>query len=181
MSAADQAIWRPVHEQPDQGTLHSGQLPFVPDPGGPADLPRQPGRARQAEHPVATEPVHHDDRHKKYQRLRSMKKTLAAWHRLTSQCPGSSPTGHGSAHPGRQDDKSCFGQDAAAASPVRQSEACFGRPGERRDLLTLPPTIARLARVKRLVLYGSPLVRIPPEIGATPYQGGREIERSEPW
>jgi len=103
-----------------------------------------------------------------------------------------------------------FAQDAAGASPIRQSEACFGRPGEparfhserqdtslpgwrrlaelideavadgrevfrplvdlspaeRQDLVTLPPTIARLTRVKRLLLYGSPLVRIPPEIGA---------------
>jgi hypothetical protein len=39
-------------------------------------------------------------------------------------------------------------------------------PAEREDLVTLPPTIARLTRVKKLLLYGSPLVRIPPEIGA---------------
>jgi hypothetical protein len=37
---------------------------------------------------------------------------------------------------------------------------------ERADLVTLPPTIAKLTRVRHLVLYGSPLVRIPPEIGA---------------
>jgi hypothetical protein len=103
-----------------------------------------------------------------------------------------------------------FAQDAAGRSSVRQSEACFGLPGEparlhderqdtslpgwrrlhelideavadgrelfrplvdlspseREDLVTLPPAIARLTRVKHLVLYGSPLVRIPPEIGA---------------
>jgi hypothetical protein len=37
---------------------------------------------------------------------------------------------------------------------------------ERRDIVTLPPTIAKLTAVKHLVLYGSDLVRIPPEIGA---------------
>jgi hypothetical protein len=39
-------------------------------------------------------------------------------------------------------------------------------PAERADLVTLPPTIASLTRVRRLVLYGSLLVRIPPEIGS---------------
>jgi hypothetical protein len=39
-------------------------------------------------------------------------------------------------------------------------------PAERADLVTLPPRIANLTRVKHFVLYGSPLVRIPPEIGA---------------
>ena len=39
-------------------------------------------------------------------------------------------------------------------------------PAERADLVTLPPTIAKLTRVKHLVLYSSPLVRIPPQIGA---------------
>jgi hypothetical protein len=38
-------------------------------------------------------------------------------------------------------------------------------PAERADLVTLPPTIAKLTRVRHIVLYGSPLVRIPPEIG----------------
>jgi hypothetical protein len=37
---------------------------------------------------------------------------------------------------------------------------------ERRQVVTLPPTIAKLNRVKHLVLYGTNLVRIPPEIGA---------------
>jgi hypothetical protein len=37
---------------------------------------------------------------------------------------------------------------------------------ERRQVVTLPPTIAKLTRVTRLVLYGTNLVRIPPEIGA---------------
>ena len=39
-------------------------------------------------------------------------------------------------------------------------------PRERRGIVTLPPTIAKLTAVKHLVLYGSNLVRIPPEIGA---------------
>lgn len=33
------------------------------------------------------------------------------------------------------------------------------------EILTLPPTIAKLKRVKQLQLYGSNLVRIPPEVG----------------
>jgi hypothetical protein len=37
---------------------------------------------------------------------------------------------------------------------------------ERRQVVTLPPTIAKLTAVTRLVLYGMNLVRIPPEIGA---------------
>jgi hypothetical protein len=39
-------------------------------------------------------------------------------------------------------------------------------PAERADLVTLPPTIAKLTRVRHLALYGSPLVRIPPQIAA---------------
>ncbi|MFE3235278.1 leucine-rich repeat domain-containing protein [Kitasatospora indigofera] len=46
--------------------------------------------------------------------------------------------------------------------------------------MTLPPSIAKLTAVKRFVLYGSNLVRIPPEIGAmtsleefTPYTSYR--------
>ncbi len=53
-------------------------------------------------------------------------------------------------------------------------------PEERRQVITLPPSIARLTAVKHLVLYGSNLVRIPPEIGAmasleefTPYTSYR--------
>ncbi|ANZ35852.1 hypothetical protein BBK82_06885 [Lentzea guizhouensis] len=37
---------------------------------------------------------------------------------------------------------------------------------ERREIVTLPPTIAKLTRVEVLDLHGSNLVRIPPEIGA---------------
>ncbi|MER8187841.1 leucine-rich repeat domain-containing protein [Kitasatospora sp. NPDC094015] len=39
-------------------------------------------------------------------------------------------------------------------------------PQEREQIVTLPPTIARLTAVRTLNLYGSRLVRIPPEIGA---------------
>ncbi|WP_271222294.1 hypothetical protein [Streptosporangium carneum] len=53
-------------------------------------------------------------------------------------------------------------------------------PDERRQIITLPPTIAKLTEVRHLVLYGSNLVRIPPEIGAmtslqqfTPYTSNR--------
>lgn len=53
-------------------------------------------------------------------------------------------------------------------------------PEERRQVITLPPSIATLTAVKHLVLYGSNLVRIPPEIGAmtsleefTPYTSYR--------
>jgi hypothetical protein len=51
---------------------------------------------------------------------------------------------------------------------------------QRREVITLPPTIAKLTAVKHLVLYGSNLVRIPPEIGGmrslvefTPYTSYR--------
>ncbi|GAA2412937.1 hypothetical protein GCM10010191_23210 [Actinomadura vinacea] len=51
---------------------------------------------------------------------------------------------------------------------------------ERRAIVTLPPSIAKLTAVEHLVLYGSNLVRIPPEIGAmtaleefTPYTSHR--------
>ncbi|WP_233620605.1 leucine-rich repeat domain-containing protein [Amycolatopsis sp. WAC 01416] len=37
---------------------------------------------------------------------------------------------------------------------------------ERRQVVTLPSTIAKLTAVRRLVLYGTNLVRLPPEIGA---------------
>ncbi|WP_424709753.1 leucine-rich repeat domain-containing protein [Kitasatospora acidiphila] len=53
-------------------------------------------------------------------------------------------------------------------------------PHERRQIVTLPPTIVKLTAVKQFVLYGSNLVRIPPEIGAmtsleefTPYTSYR--------
>ncbi|GII01721.1 hypothetical protein [Planobispora takensis] len=53
-------------------------------------------------------------------------------------------------------------------------------PEEQRQIITLPPTIAKLTEVRHLMLYGSNLVRIPPEIGAmtglqrfTPYTSNR--------
>lgn len=53
-------------------------------------------------------------------------------------------------------------------------------PQERRQIVTLPPSISKLTAVKHFVLYGSNLVRIPPEIGAmtsleefTPYTSHR--------
>jgi hypothetical protein len=53
-------------------------------------------------------------------------------------------------------------------------------PEERRQAISLPPSIAKLTAVKHFVLYGSNLVRIPPEIGAmtgleefTPYTSYR--------
>ncbi|MFB4284189.1 MULTISPECIES: hypothetical protein [unclassified Nonomuraea] len=47
---------------------------------------------------------------------------------------------------------------------------------QRRQVVTLPPTIAKLTSVKHLVLYGSNLVRIPPEIGAM-----RSLEEFTPY
>ncbi|MFE4361176.1 leucine-rich repeat domain-containing protein [Kitasatospora sp. NPDC056800] len=47
---------------------------------------------------------------------------------------------------------------------------------QRRQVVTLPPTIAKLTSVKHLVLYGSNLVRIPPEIGAM-----RSLEEFSPY
>ncbi|MET8148772.1 leucine-rich repeat domain-containing protein [Actinoplanes sp. NPDC049668] len=37
---------------------------------------------------------------------------------------------------------------------------------ERRQIITLPPTIATLTHVRQFILYGTNLVRLPPEIGA---------------
>ncbi|MFJ8916345.1 leucine-rich repeat domain-containing protein [Amycolatopsis sp. NPDC102389] len=45
--------------------------------------------------------------------------------------------------------------------PFREMSAA-----ERRQIITLPPTIAKLTAVTHLVLYGTNLVRLPPEIGA---------------
>jgi hypothetical protein len=54
----------------------------------------------------------------KYKRLRTIRKAAACWQRITSQHPGSSPTGHGRADPGGQDDK----------SPVRLSRRDLREP-----------------------------------------------------
>jgi catechol 2,3-dioxygenase-like lactoylglutathione lyase family enzyme len=45
-----------------------------------------------------------------------------------------------------------------------------------KQIITLPPTIAKLKKVKKLRLYGSNLVRIPPEIG-----GMESLEIFEPY
>ncbi|MGW1278865.1 leucine-rich repeat domain-containing protein [Streptomyces tsukubensis] len=47
---------------------------------------------------------------------------------------------------------------------------------QRRQIITLPPTIAELTSVKHLVLYGSNLVRLPPEIG-----GMKSLEEFTPY
>jgi len=47
---------------------------------------------------------------------------------------------------------------------------------ERRQIVTLPPTIAKLTAVTHLVLYGTNLVRIPPEI-----EGMTSLEIFEPY
>ena len=39
-------------------------------------------------------------------------------------------------------------------------------PAERRQVITLPPSVGKLTAVRHLVLYRSNLVRLPPEIGA---------------
>ncbi|MFF8378819.1 leucine-rich repeat domain-containing protein [Streptomyces sp. NPDC015661] len=64
--------------------------------------------------------------------------------------------------------------------PNRASTLIELSPEERRQVITLPSSIAKLTVVKHLVLYGSNLVRVPPEIGAmsgleefTPYTSYR--------
>ncbi|MFI7598853.1 leucine-rich repeat domain-containing protein [Actinoplanes sp. NPDC049681] len=57
--------------------------------------------------------------------------------------------------------------DEAAADGREVFRPLVGlNPAERTDLVTLPSSIAKLTEVRHLVLYGSPLVRIPPEVGA---------------
>jgi uncharacterized protein (TIGR02996 family) len=67
---------------------------------------------------------------------------------------------------------------AAGAATFRLGDALSG--GQWREIVTLPPTIAKLTSVTTMTLYGSRLVRIPPEIGAmtrlrsfTPYTSYR--------
>ena len=45
--------------------------------------------------------------------------------------------------------------------PLRQMT-----PEQRRQVITLPPSIAKLTAVRRFCMYGSNLVRVPPEIAA---------------
>jgi hypothetical protein len=54
---------------------------------------------------------------------------------------------------------------AADGRPVFKPFVELSGP-ERRQVITLPATIGKLAEVRHLVLYGTNLVRIPPEIGA---------------
>jgi hypothetical protein len=49
---------------------------------------------------------------------------------------------------------------AKAFDPLRELE-----PGQETGIVTLPASIAKLKEVEKLNLYGSSLVRIPPEIG----------------
>jgi hypothetical protein len=56
-------------------------------------------------------------------------------------------------------------------SPLRTLE-----PGGETRIVTLPSTIAKLKAVKHLELYGSHLVRIPPEIGDVEPEGRPELE-----
>jgi hypothetical protein len=49
-------------------------------------------------------------------------------------------------------------------------------PDDRHSIVTLPASIGKLTAVKRLVLYGSSLVRIPPEIG-----GMSSLEEFDPY
>ena len=71
--------------------------------------------------------------------------------------------------------------EEAAADGREVFKPLVGMPAEqRRQIVTLPPTIAKLTAVKQFVLYRSNLVRIPAEIGAmasleefTPYTSYR--------
>ncbi|MEV0607424.1 leucine-rich repeat domain-containing protein [Polymorphospora rubra] len=64
---------------------------------------------------------------------------------------------------------------AADGRPVFRPFVEMSAP-ERRQVVTLPPTIAQLTAVKHLVLYGTNLVRIPPEIGSM-----TSLERFDPY
>ncbi|MFJ8695305.1 leucine-rich repeat domain-containing protein [Streptomyces roseolilacinus] len=71
--------------------------------------------------------------------------------------------------------------DEAAADGREEFRPLVGlSPEQRRQIVTLPAGIARLTAVRHLVLHGSNLVRVPPEIGAmtsleefTPYTSYR--------
>ncbi|MFJ1708180.1 hypothetical protein [Kitasatospora sp. NPDC088346] len=76
-------------------------------------------------------------------------------------------------HPERQDTSAPGWQHLLA---LIEEAAADGRPvfrplpqlspEERPQIVTLPPTVAKLTEVREFSLYGSGLVRIPPEIGA---------------
>ena len=65
-----------------------------------------------------------------------------AWHRLLDLIDEATVRGHEEFAPGRVLD-----------------------PKDWMQVVTLPPTIAKLKSVKRLILYGSSLVRLPPQLG----------------
>jgi len=56
-------------------------------------------------------------------------------------------------------------EDAAVREVEEWSPGSLMAPEDWRTIVTLPPQIAKLKSVRRLNLYGSPLVRIPPKIG----------------
>lgn len=70
-------------------------------------------------------------------------------------------------------------EQAGRESPTEFAPLRGLTPEEREQVITLPPTIGRLTSVRRLVLYGSALVRLPAELGAlsldefTPYTSYR--------
>lgn len=88
-----------------------------------------------------------------------------------------------------------FALDAVGASPIRQSEACFGRPskparfhGERQDT-SLPGwrRLAELTDVLPLLVNACStacvqLLPAPAEgYNMAPHQGGPEVEQPKPW
>jgi hypothetical protein len=72
-----------------------------------------------------------------------------------------------------QQDTTCSGwlrllELIEAAASDKREEFSPGRemtPEEWTQIVTLPPSIAKLTSVKHFILYGSSLVRVPPEIG----------------
>lgn len=56
-------------------------------------------------------------------------------------------------------------EEAAVDGREVFSPAAELHPGDWAQIVELPPSIGRLKQVRHLVLYGSSLVRIPPEIG----------------
>ncbi|WP_461006616.1 leucine-rich repeat domain-containing protein [Streptomyces capparidis] len=102
------------------------------------------------------------------------------------QCAPRSPAPVGF-HPERQDVSApgwrrllALIEEAAADGREEFRPLAELSPDERRQIVTLPQSIAKLTAVRRLVLYGSNLVRVPPQIGAmssleefTPYTSYR--------
>jgi uncharacterized protein (TIGR02996 family) len=57
-------------------------------------------------------------------------------------------------------------EDAAADGRAEFAPLRGLPPTDRHQVITFPPTVAKLTSVERLMLYGSGLVRLPPDIGA---------------